>query len=87
MPNKRFQLSQQDGQLTRTRRKNLKAHPMSPLEAARFLCQAHTARGDDAHGFVVEWHTPDFNMIDGDLYWEAWRALVNGRVSIEVFDS
>jgi hypothetical protein len=36
MPNKRFQLTQENGALTRVRRKNLKAHPMSPMEAAKF---------------------------------------------------
>jgi hypothetical protein len=27
-------------------------------------------------GFTVDWGAPpDFIVIDGDLYWEAWRVL------------
>jgi hypothetical protein len=75
MPNKRFQNTQDDGALTRKRRENLKAHPMSPREAARFLCEVHTTADENRFGFDIHWSTPDFAKVDGDLYWEAWRVL------------
>jgi hypothetical protein len=34
MPNKRFAETREDGALSQARRDNLKAHPMSPAEAA-----------------------------------------------------
>jgi hypothetical protein len=75
MPNKRFQLTQEDGALTRVRRKNLSAHPMSPMEAAKFAMQDPHRTVEARRGFTVDWGTPDFNKIDGDPYWEARRVL------------
>jgi hypothetical protein len=67
MPNKRFQLTQENGTLARVRRKNLKAHPMSPMEAAKFLCETHTWKIQS--GFTIDWSAPpDFVKIDGELY-------------------
>jgi hypothetical protein len=76
MPNKRFQLTQEEGELTRGRRKNIRAYPVSPIEAAKLLCEAHTKTIEAGRGFTVDWGAPpDFIKIDGDLYWEAWRVL------------
>lgn len=47
---------------------------MSPQEAARVICEVHTAPGG-AKGFTVEFGTPpNFMKVDGEVYWEAWRA-------------
>jgi hypothetical protein len=51
MPNKRYQLAQEDGALTQARRQNLKDHPMSPQEAAKVICEAHTRTVDNDRGF------------------------------------
>ena len=39
MPNKRYQLAQEEGALTRKRQENLKAHPMGIREAVRIICE------------------------------------------------
>ena len=78
MPNKRFQLAQEDGALTQARRQNLKAYPMSPQQAAKVICEAHTRTVEGKRGFTVDWVIPpDFTKVDGDLYWGAWRVLRN----------
>jgi hypothetical protein len=83
MPNKRFQLAQEDGALTQARRQNLKDHPMSPQQAAKVICQAHTrTTTDGGRDFTVDWGIPpDFTVVDGDMYWEAWKILRQCRVS------
>jgi hypothetical protein len=76
MPNKRFQLTQEEGALTGKRQENLKAHPMGIREAVRIICEVHTAASDGAHGFDVDFYRPpNFLKVDGDLYLEAWRVL------------
>jgi hypothetical protein len=66
MPNKRFQLAQEDGALTQARRQNLKAYPMSPQEAAKVICEAHTRTAHNDRGFTVDWGPPpDFTKIEG----------------------
>jgi hypothetical protein len=75
MANNRYRLTQDEATLMRTRQQNLRAHPMSPREAARMICELHTSVGDDGRVHVNFWMTPDFTTINGDLYHEAWRAL------------
>ena len=53
MPNKRYQLAQEEGALTRKRQENLKAHPMGNREAVRIPCEVHTVASDGPHGFEV----------------------------------
>jgi hypothetical protein len=77
MPNKRFQLTQEEGALTRKRRQNLNTHPMELREAIRIICEVHTVDAPESpHGFAIDFGVPpDFVQVDGDLYWEAWRVL------------
>jgi hypothetical protein len=74
MPNKRFQLTQEDGE--RKRWENLKAHPIGLREAFRMICEVHTQASNGPHGFDLDFNRPpDFVKVDGDLYREAWRVL------------
>ncbi len=81
MPNNRYRSTQDAGEITRKRRENLKAHPMSPQEAARFLCEVHTKPIQSGRRFAIDWGPVNFVEVEGDLYWEAWRVLreVAGR--------
>jgi hypothetical protein len=74
MPNNRFREMQDEGGRTRRRKQNLKTHPMSPAEAARIVCEAHTFVRDGKSWVNFE-VPPDFTKLDGDLYHEAWRVL------------
>ena len=53
---------------------SLKDNSMSPQEAARVICEAHTHLGG-VKGFFIEWGRPKLSKSDDDLYWEAWRVL------------
>lgn len=47
---------------------------MSPKEAARVVCEAHThLKGVNC--FFIEWGRPNFSKNDDDRYREAWRVL------------
>ena len=75
MANKRYQETQDAGESSRKLRANLREHPMPPQEAARVICDVHTAPGGPK-GLTVDFGTPpNFVNVDGDLYWEAWRVL------------
>ena len=70
MANKRYQESQDAGESIRKLRASLREHPMSPQEAARVICEVHTAPGGP-RGFMVNFGTPpDFVKVDGEVYWE-----------------
>jgi hypothetical protein len=38
--------------------RNLKANPMSPMEAAKVVCEAHTRTITGERGFTVDWGAP-----------------------------
>jgi len=74
MPNKRFQDMLDEDKRARQRREELeelKAHPMTPQEAARMICLIHTLSDGRPNVGVI----PDFAKFDGELYEEAWRVL------------
>lgn len=53
---------------------SLKDGAMSPQDAARVVCEAHThLKGVNC--FFIEWGRPNFSKGDDDLYREAWRVL------------
>jgi hypothetical protein len=53
MANKRYQRTQDAGESSRKLRANLRDHPMPPQEAARVICDLHTAPGGPK-GFTVD---------------------------------
>ena len=53
---------------------SLKDDAMSPREAARVVCEAHThLKGVNC--FFIEWGQPNLSKGDDDRYREAWRVL------------
>jgi hypothetical protein len=60
MPNKRFQLTQEDGERTRKRWENFKAHPMGLREAIRIICEVHPADSVGPQGFAMTSGFPRF---------------------------
>jgi hypothetical protein len=75
MANKRCQETQDVGERSRELRANLREHPMLPQEAARVICDVHTAPGVSWASRSTSARHPIFVNVDGNLYWEASRVL------------
>ena len=52
---------------------SLKDDAMSPQEAARVVCEAHTQL-KGVNCFFIEWGQPNLSKGDDDQYREAWRV-------------